>query len=325
MTEGDDILLVTGSAGQIGSELTTVLRDRYGSDSVIASDVVDVSDDLDGPFETLDVTDRSKLETVVETYDVDRIYHLAAILSAAGEQNPQLAYDVNVNGLYNVLEVAREADLDQVFVPSSIAVYGPTTPDHPGEETILMPTTMYGISKVIAELFGEYYYQTYGLDVRGLRLPGIISHKTKPGGGTTDYAVEVFYDAIERGHYTYFVEEDTMLPMIYMPDAINAICKLTEADGSNLRHRCTYNVPSLAFTPSDLTREIRTRLPSFDADYEPDGRQQIADSWPSTVDDTAAREDWEIELEYGLESMVEDMLEHLSNRLQPPAANANHR
>ena len=307
-------ILVTGATGQIGSELTPALREKYGHDAVIASDIQQ-PEELDDPFVELDVTDRDAIEDVVEEHDIDTIFHLAAILSAKGEENPGLAWDVNVNGLYNVFEVGREYDVEKIVTPSSIAVYGSTTPDNPGEETVLIPTTMYGISKVLTELLAEYYYENYDLDIRGVRLPGILSYKTLPGGGTTDYAVEVFYDAIEQGHYEYFVRPNTMLPMMYMPDAVNALMQLAEADDEGLNYRCAYNVSALTFTAEELTDAIREHLPDFEATYEPDDRQAIADSWPDRVDDTAAREDWDWEPEYKLEDMVEDMLTNLEKKL----------
>ncbi len=311
-------ILVTGAGGQIGSELTPALRQRHGHDAVIASGPEEV-DDPAPPFEVLDVTDAHHLESVVDTFEVDAIYHLAAILSAKGEQDPQLTYEVNVNGLYNVLEVARRHELAQVIVPSTIAVFGPDTPDHPGEKTILRPTTMYGISKVFLELLASYYHRRFDLDVRGVRYPGILSHKTRPGGGTTDYAVEVFYEAIESGSYTYFVREDTQLPMMYMQDAITAMLDLAEADESDLRYRCEYNVSALEFTPRELTAAIREHIPDFQASYEPDDRQEIADSWPNTIDDTAAREDWGWSPDYDLEEMVEDMILNLRQKLDTSA------
>ncbi len=307
--------LVTGAAGQIGSALAPALRDRYGTRAVLTSDVVE-SDGVSDPFETLDVTDYEALESVVDRHDVDRIFHLAAILSATGEQNPQRTYQVNVGGLYNVLEVGRKCDLERIVVPSSIAVFGPTTPPNPGEETILRPTTMYGVSKVITELMADYYYRRYDLDVRGIRFPGLLSHEAKPGGGTTDYAVEAFYEALERGSYTCFLREDSRLPMMYMPDAVNALIDLAEADDSDLRYRCEYNVGALDFTPVELAAEIQRHVPDFEMFYEPDERQKIADSWPDTVDDGAAREDWGWEPEYDLEEMTADMVENLAAKLE---------
>lgn len=313
-------VLITGAAGQIGSELAPTLRHRDTRDTVIATDVVARPDDLTPPYETVDVTDPTDLETVIENYDVDTIYHLAAILSATGEENPQQAYHVNVDGLYNVLETSRTTAVEQVVIPSSIAVFGPATPANPGEETILAPTTMYGVSKVFGELLGTYYHSTYGLDVRGVRFPGLLSHETMPGGGTTDYAVEAFYEAITSGEYTYFVGEDTRLPMMYMPDAIRALVDLAEADGSDLHHRCNYNVSALTVTPAELTAEIRKHVPDFEARYEPDSRQAIAESWPDTLDDSAARADWDWTPEYGFETMVADMLQNLERRLAPQNA-----
>ncbi|MFW6449046.1 MAG: NAD-dependent epimerase/dehydratase family protein [Halobacteriota archaeon] len=308
-------ILVTGAGGQIGSELTPALRERYGRDAVIASGP-EVVDDPGPPFEVLDVTDRDRLREVVDDHGVDRVYHLAAILSAKGEDDPQLAYRVNVDGLRHVLEVAREGGLERLIVPSSIAVFGPDTPDNPGERTVLWPTTMYGISKVVLELLADYYYRTYDLDVRGVRYPGILSWKTRPGGGTTDYAVEAFYAALESGAYTYFVREDTMLPMMYMPDAVRAMLELAEADAGDLRFRCEYNVGALAFTPRELTAAIREHVPDFEATYEPDERQAIADSWPDRIDDTAAREDWGWQPAYDLESLAADMIENLRRKLR---------
>lgn len=309
-----DQILVTGATGQIGSELTPALREQYGPKSVVSSDVVTPEDPPD-QFVELDVTDRAAIESVVQEYDIDAVFHLAAILSATGEEQPGLAWDVNVNGLHNILEVGREYDLERIVIPSSIAVYGESTPAEPAEETILTPTTIYGISKVLTELLARYYYEQYDLDVRGVRFPGILSYKTQPGGGTTDYAVEAFYDAIEQGHYEYFVRSDTKLPMMYMPDAVAALLQLAEADDENLRYRCSYNVGALTFTAADLTEAIRAHLPDFEATYEPDDSQAIADSWPDEMDDSAAREDWGWDPEYGLEEMTESMLTNLERKL----------
>lgn len=303
-------ILITGAAGQIGSELTPALRDRYGQDTVLATGL-DEEPPLPEPYAYLDVTEADRFRSLVESYDVDTIYHLAAILSAKGERNPQLTYQVNVDGLMNVLEIAREYDMQQVIVPSTIAVFGPETPSNPGEETILRPTTMYGISKVFLELMANYYYDRYDLDIRGVRFPGILSYKTLPGGGTTDYAVEAFYGALESSSYTYFVREDTQLPMMYMPDAIEALTQLADADDGDLRYRCEYNVSALEFTAGELTEAIREHIPDFEATYEPDDRQAIADSWPDRIDDSAARADWGWSPSYGLDELVEDMLENI--------------
>jgi nucleoside-diphosphate-sugar epimerase len=261
------------------------------------------------------VTQRETIEAVVETYRIDTIYHLAAILSAVGEQKPQLAWDVNINGLYNVLEVARERNLNRVFCPSSIAAFGPETPrDNTPQETVLLPRTMYGVTKVAGELLCNYYFYRCGLDVRGVRYPGIISSETPPGGGTTDYAVEIFYEAIKRKRYNCFLEEDTVLPMMYMPDCINGTIQLMEADLSCLTRHADYNLAAFSFSPEELVAEIEKHIPDLACSYNPDFRQQIADSWPRTIDDSAAREDWGWEPQYDLGAMVQDMLEKLGKR-----------
>lgn len=310
-------ILVTGAAGQIGSELTLELRRRYGEKHVIAADRRNPpSEDLasSGPFVVLDVTDREALARVVRDHKVEVVYHLAAVLSAAGEQNPQRAWEVNVNGLSNLLEVARAGGIAQIFHPSSIAVFGPRTPrDHTPQDTVLCPTTMYGVTKVTGELLGDYYARRYGLDVRGLRYPGIISSVTPPGGGTTDYAVEMFYYAAEGKPYTCFVGEDTMLPMMYMPDCLRAALDLMEAPRARLQYR-TYNITAMSFTVAELAAEIRKHVPGFEIAYAPDFRQAIADSWPRSIDDSAARSDWGWTPRYGLAEMVEDMLRALSRR-----------
>ncbi len=313
-------ILVTGAVGQIGSELTMELRQRYGHDNVVATGHrTKPSEKLrtSGPFEFIDVTRRETVEEVVEKYNIDTIYHLAAILSAVGEEKPQLAWDVNINGLYNILEVARERELTRVFCPSSIAAFGPETPrDNTPQETILRPTTMYGVTKVAGELLCDYYFQRFGVDVRGLRYPGIISNETLPGGGTTDYAVEIFYEALKHKRYTCFLREDTVLPMMYMPDCIKATIDLMEADLSGLKHHSDFNMAAMSFSPAELVAEIKKHIPEFTCEYAPDFRQAIADSWPMTIDDSAAREEWGWEPDYDLAAMTADMLEKLRQRIR---------
>ncbi len=311
-------ILVTGACGQIGSELTMALRRRYGNENVVAAGhKTKPSPTLrdSGPFVFIYATRRETIEEVVDKYDIDTIYHMAAILSAVGEQNPQLAWGVNINGLYNILEIAREREMTRVFCPSSIAAFGPETPrDNTPQETILRPTTMYGVTKVAGELLCNYYFQRFGLDVRGVRYPGIISSETPPGGGTTDYAVEIFYEAIKHKRYTCFLREDSVLPMMYMPDCIKATLDLMEADLSRLKHHADFNLAAMSFCPAELVAEIKKHIPEFTCEYEPDFRQAIADSWPRTIDDSAAREEWGWEPQYDLAAMVEDMLEKLGKR-----------
>jgi nucleoside-diphosphate-sugar epimerase len=311
-------ILVTGATGQIGSELTLELRKKYGGDNVVAAGHKrKPSEKLleSGPFEYVDTTSKENIEEVVEKYDVDTIYHLAAVLSASGEENPQLAWNVNINGLYNVLEVAREYDLVRIFWPSSIAVFGPEAPRvNTPQDTILIPRTIYGVTKVAGELLCNYYFTRYGLDVRSVRYPGIISSETPPGGGTTDYAVEIFYEAIKNKRYTCFVREDTVLPMMYMPDCINAALKLMEADSSQIKHRTSYNVSAMSFSAGELAAEIRKYIPDFKCEYKPDFRQKIADSWPKSIDDSVARKEWGWNPKYDLASMTRDMIEKLRKR-----------
>ena len=311
-------ILVTGAVGQIGSELTPALRQRYGNENVVATghrkppspELRDL-----GPFEFIDVTRRETIEAVVKKYNIDTIYHLAAILSAVGEQNPQLAWDVNMNGLYNVLEIARERKIARVFCPSSIAAFGPETPrDNTPQETVLRPRTMYGVTKVAGELLCDYYFYRFGLDVRGIRYPGIISSETLPGGGTTDYAVEIFYEAIKHKRYNCFLREDTVLPMMYMPDCIRGTIQLMEADLSRLKHHADFNLAAISFCPAELVAEIEKHIPELTCEYKPDFRQQIADSWPRSIDDSAAREEWGWKPQYDLRAMVADMLEKLGRK-----------
>lgn len=309
-------ILVTGATGQIGSELTLELRRQHGDDVVAAGHRRPATGRLtaSGPFVLLDVTDRAALERAVHEHRIEAIYHLAAVLSATGEQDPQRAWEVNANGLYNVLEIARHHGVAQVFYPSSIAVFGPRTPrDGAPQDTILSPTTMYGVTKVAGELLCDYYARRYGLDVRGLRYPGIISSETPPGGGTTDYAVEMFYAAVEKRSYTCFVREDTALPMMFMPDCLRAAIELMAAPNKNLRYR-TYNITAMSFTAGELAAEIRNHIPEFQVLYQPDFRQEIADSWPRSIDDSAARSDWSWKPAYGLPEMTAEMLRALRER-----------
>ena len=311
-------ILVTGAVGQIGSELTVELRRRHGAENVVATGHRTKPSAVlceGGPFEFIDVTDRGTLEAVVERYKIDTIYHMAAILSAVGEERPHLAWDVNINGLYTVLELARERDLVRIFCPSSIAVFGPGTPrNNTPQETILRPTTMYGVSKVAGELLCEYYAARFGVDVRGVRYPGIISSETLPGGGTTDYAVAIYYEAIANKRYTCFVKADTALPMMYMPDCIKGTIDLMEADRSRLVHHADFNMASMSFSAGELAAEIKKHIPEFECEYEPDFRQAIADSWPCSIDDSAAREEWDWQPAYDLAAMTADMLEKLGRR-----------
>ncbi len=313
-------VLVTGAVGQIGSELTMYLREKYGGDNVVgAGHRKQPSEKLknSGPFEFIEATDIQQVKEVVEKYDIGVIYHLAAILSAVGEKNPQLAWAVNINGLYNVLEVAREYKC-AVFTPSSIGAFGPTTPkDNTPQDTIQRPNTIYGVTKVAGELLCDYYYTRFGVDTRGVRYPGLISYETPPGGGTTDYAVEIFYEAIKHKKYTCFLKSDTMLDMMYMPDAIKGAIDLMEADASKLKHRNAFNLTAMHFTPNELANEIKKHIPDFEIEYDVDPvRQAIADSWPNYMDDTAAREEWGWMPEYGLEEMTKDMIEKLSVKLK---------
>jgi nucleoside-diphosphate-sugar epimerase len=312
-------ILVLGACGQIGSELTMELRKRYGNNSVVATGHrTKPSEKLhdSGPFEFADILDRESVERVITKHGVDTIYNMAAILSARGEQNPQLAFRVNVLGLYNVLELGREHNLERIMVPSSIAAFGPSTPKvNTPNETLMRPTTMYGVSKVTGELLGNYYFQKYGLDVRGVRYPGIISSGTLPGGGTTDYAVEIYYEALRKKSYTCYLREDTVLPLMYMPDAIEGIIKLAEADISKLKRHCDYNINSMSLSVGELAASIKKFIPEFVCEYKPNFRQTIADSWPKSLDDSAAREEWGWQPQYSLEAMTKDMLTKLSRKL----------
>lgn len=314
-------ILVTGALGQIGSELVPALRARYGAEKVVASDLrapARGAESADGPFEHIDCTNTQQIQHVVQRHDIGTIYHMAALLSAVAEDKPQAAWHLNMDGLYAMLESARENDC-AVFFPSSIGAFGPTTPgENTPQDTIQRPTTMYGVTKVASEMLCDYYAHRFGVDTRGLRLPGLISHVAPPGGGTTDYAVEIFYQAIRYRHYTCFLRPDTRIEMMYMPDAVRAMIEIMAADPARLSHRNAFNVTAMNFTPDELAAALCKHIPDFVIDYEVDPiRQAIADSWPATIDDRAAREEWGWAPEYDLETMIADMLEKLQQRLRP--------
>jgi nucleoside-diphosphate-sugar epimerase len=312
-------ILVVGACGQIGSDIVPALRKKYGKENVVATGRVSPPPKgmrEAGPFIYLDVLDSDSLSKVVYEYEIDTIYNMASILSATGEKNPQLAWDINMNGLISTLEVGRKYRVERLIWPSSIAAFGPSTPrDNTPDDTVLQPTTMYGISKVAGELLLDYYWRKYGLDSRSVRLPGIVSSETPPGGGTTDYAVEIYYEAIKKKKYTCFVREDTMLPMMYMPDCLKGLIDLAEADGSKLTRR-TYNMGAMSFTAREIAESIKKHIPGFACTYVPDFRQAIADSWPRSLDDSLARRDWGWNPVYDLPRMTKDMLEKLTPRLR---------
>ena len=311
-------IVVTGAAGQVGTELVPALRAAYGDDAVLATDVrqPDSGSLLNGPFEVLDCLDAAAIAETVRRHRADTVYHLAALLSASAERKPQLAYEVNMGTLMNVLEVVREAKC-AVFTPSSIGAFGPGTPADPApQDTIQRPSTMYGVTKVAGELLCDYYHTRFGVDTRGLRFPGLISYVAPPGGGTTDYAVEIFYEAIETGRYTCFLSADTQLDMMYMPDAVRAAMEVMEADAARLEHRNAFNVTAMQLTPATLARAIAVEVPGFEITYDVDPvRQRIAESWPRRIDDSAARAEWGWEHRYDLASMTTDMLKHLRAKL----------
>lgn len=314
MSHPKERILVIGACGQIGVELTLALRKIYGDSNVIASDLREENDLLKGtgPYVSLDVMNKEMLHVQVIRQNITQIYLLAAMLSATGEKNPNLAWHLNMQSLLNVLEIAREENLHKVYWPSSIAVFGPTSPkQNCPQQTIIEPVTVYGISKYAGEFWCNYYWQRYGVDVRSIRYPGLISYKSAPGGGTTDYAVEIYHDALEDGSYTSFLKKDTYLPMMYMPDAIRATIELMEAPSDKISIRHSYNLSSMSFSPEEIGAEIRNHIPNFTLNYEPDFRQQIADGWPQSIDDSVARTDWGWKHEYDLKKMTEDMLHHL--------------
>ncbi len=311
-------ILVTGAAGQIGTDLTTTLREKFGNQNVVAmGHKTPMPKDIaeGGPCVMGDVTDIEEYRKIVVDYQIDTVYHLAAILSATGESNPQLCYDVNLNGLYHVLEVAKDNG-QRLFCPSSIAVFGHGTPlENTPQETVLKPTTIYGITKVAGELLCDYYFHKYGVDVRGIRYPGLISWKTRPTGGTTDYAVEIYYEAVLNNKYECFVRADTKLPMMYMPDAIKGTLDLMDAPLENLKHHSDFNFAGMSFSAQELADCIATRMPDFECTFNPDSRQAIADSWPDSIDDSAANKEWDWRPSFDLERMSDDMLDNLKRKL----------
>ncbi|MCB9186797.1 MAG: NAD-dependent epimerase/dehydratase family protein [Flavobacteriales bacterium] len=308
-------ILVIGASGQIGTELVMELRARYGNQNVLASDLKNASDEVkeSGPFELLDVMDRDRLHQLIVQYNVGEVYLLAALLSATAEQKIMQAWNLNMYGLFYVLELAKEGFIDKVYWPSSIAVFGPTTPKlNTPQSTIMEPTTVYGISKLAGERWCEYYHNRFGVDVRSLRYPGLIGYKSNPGGGTTDYAVDIFHKAVSGQPFECFLSENTRLPMMYMPDAIKATIGIMEAPSEAVKIRSSYNISGFDFTPVELAKEIQKHIPDFRISCKPDFRQAIADGWPCSIDDSAAREDWGWNNDFSFEQMTKDMLEHLT-------------
>lgn len=311
MKESEGRILVIGSSGQIGTELVDELRKRFGADKIVASDIRDSGSD-DGIFVEQDVLDRESLEATIRKYGVKQVYLLAALLSATAESSPMFAWKLNMEGLFNILELARAGVIDRVFWPSSIAIFGPTTPKkNTPQLAVAEPTTVYGISKQAGEQWCAYYHRKYGVDVRSVRYPGLIGYKSKPGGGTTDYAVDIFHAAINEGQYTCFLDADTELPMMYMDDAIDATIKLMEAPENNVQVRTSYNISGLSFSPAEIAEQIQKHIPHFKIEYRPDHRQVIASSWPNSIDDKTAFLDWGWKAEFNLDSLVRTMLDNL--------------
>lgn len=312
-------ILVIGSSGQIGSELVLALRKIYGGENVIATDIKYPSKEVGstGPFQILDVLDFNNLLHFVVRYKITQIYNLAAVLSGNAEKIPLQAWDINMKALMNTLEVARQSDAKKLFWPSSIAIFGPTTPmENTPQLTIMEPNTVYGISKLAGERWGEYYHKRYDIDFRSVRYPGLISYKTEPGGGTTDYAVEIFFEAVKNGKYECFLSENTGLPMMFMDDAINNTIKLMQANSSKLSIRSAYNIAGISFDPKSLAAEIKKLMPEFEITYKPDFRQAIADSWPASIDDSLAIKDWGLEQEFDLQKMTATMLEKIKDKME---------
>lgn len=313
-----DRILVIGSSGQIGSELVLALRKKYGNKNVFATDIKQPSGEIrnGGPFQILDVLDYKNLLHFLVRHNITQVYNLAAVLSGNAEKIPLQAWDINMKALMNTLEAARQSDAKKLFWPSSIAVFGPTTPRYNTPQlTVMEPNTVYGISKLAGERWTEYYFNKYGIDIRSVRYPGLISYKTEPGGGTTDYAVEIYFKAVKKNHYECFVTEDTALPMMFMDDAIENTIRLMEADSSSLSIRSSYNMAGISFTAGELAAEIRKHLPGFTVDYKPDFRQAIANSWPASIDDAIAKKDWGLRNEFDLSKMTDTMLEKVREKI----------
>jgi nucleoside-diphosphate-sugar epimerase len=306
--------IIIGAGGQIGTELTLALRNQYATDQIIAADIKEVAPTLiqDGPYVQMDILNRDAVRSYIIDNQIETVYLLAALLSATAEKNPDFAWKLNMEGLFAILDLAKEGYVKKIFWPSSIAVFGPTTPaDNTPQHTVMEPSTVYGISKQAGERWCEYYYNKFGVDVRSIRYPGLISYKSPPGGGTTDYAVDIFYKAKKEGKFTCFLSKDTALPMMFMDDAIRATIQLMDAPASRLRIRSAYNLGGISFTPEEIASSIKNHLPSFEMTYEPDFRQAIADSWPNSIDDSYAQADWEWKLGFDLERMTEVMLKNI--------------
>jgi nucleoside-diphosphate-sugar epimerase len=319
MSNSTEKILITGALGQIGSELTNKLVEIYGKENVIASDIAQPEKNHTnaGFYEILDVSNTELAKEIVNKYQITTVYHLASLLSGTSEKNPQFAWKLNVEPLLNFLEMAKEQKLNKIFWPSSIAVFGKGIPKaNVGQEVVLNPTTVYGISKMAGEKWCEYYFEKYGVDIRSIRYPGLISWKAPAGGGTTDYAVEIFYEAVENGKYTSFISENTAMPMLYMDDAIDATIKLMTAPKEEVKIRYSYNLGGMSFTPAELASEIKKTIPDFEIKYEPDFRQAIADSWPASIDDSAAKQDWGLNYQFDISSMSIDMINNLKHKLK---------
>ncbi|NMH28290.1 L-threonine 3-dehydrogenase [Flavobacterium silvaticum] len=307
-------ILIIGACGQIGTELTHKLREKYGEENVIASDIRKLNNDIvnNGLFEVVNALDFNQIEHIVEQYHIEEVYLMAALLSATAEKNPAFAWDLNMNSLFHVLNLAKAGKIKKIFWPSSIAVFGPTTPKHQTPQyTVMEPSTVYGISKQCGERWCEYYNHIYGVDVRSIRYPGLISWSTPPGGGTTDYAVDIYHKALSDGKYECFLSEETELPMMYMDDAIRATISIMEAPAENIKIRSSYNLAAISFNPEQIAGEIKKHIPEFEITYKPDFRQKIADSWPASIDDSEARKDWGWKHDFDLDNMTSDMLDHL--------------